>query len=191
MGVTLVNSGIVWCSTFLVLNLVSSQNTWRLLLVICCVAATASAHPHERSLLMSTGFGTFSQKTLSIPTPWFRFPCNLVEWRIFEHNSDLWALIFLLCFAINSCTLHVYDTLTAHYCSSECLDLANFANSHLFHAFYFSFDPISTLFPCDYLYFLLNFTLMFLLNQLKLLLLARNTRSTEFQRHCLTIISLP
>ena len=79
MGVTLGNSGMACCSIYLVLNLISSWNTQRLLLVICCVAATASNHPREHSHSMSTEFGTFSQKTLSIPQPWFWFPCNLVE----------------------------------------------------------------------------------------------------------------
>ena len=69
MGVTSGNSGMAWCSTSLLLNLVSSQNAQRLLLVICCVAATASARPRECSHSMSTGFGTFSQKNLSIPGP--------------------------------------------------------------------------------------------------------------------------
>ena len=50
---------------------------------MCCVATTVSARPHDRSLSMSTGFGTFSQNSLSVLGTWFRFPCSLVDRHIF------------------------------------------------------------------------------------------------------------
>ena len=40
---------MVYCSTSLLTSLVFSSNA-RILLVICCAAATASARPHDRSL---------------------------------------------------------------------------------------------------------------------------------------------
>ena len=83
MGVTSDSSGMACCSTLLAANLKSSLNARRLLFVMCWVAATASAHPRKHSLSLSTGFGTFSQKTLSLSGRWFWFTCDLVEWRMF------------------------------------------------------------------------------------------------------------
>ena len=102
MGVMSGNSGMAWCSISLVLNLVSSQNAQRLLLVICCVAANATAHPHEHSRRCPPDLEHFPKQPFRYLDLDFDSLVTLLnDACLYSSRFDLQVLIFLLCFAIS------------------------------------------------------------------------------------------